>query len=128
MESYSKGSRGLSVFPQLRRIFTAISSSLSLGARQWGQRYAIRAGRNLPDKEFRLEIYVIDFVSIFIRNQGDQVTSPCMSPCSSDFIFTNRNVGAWREVSEDSPSYPFDRSLSLFAHHIHLVGLFNDLD
>jgi hypothetical protein len=32
--------------PQVRRIFTAISTSLSLGSRQCGQRYAIRAGRN----------------------------------------------------------------------------------
>ena len=53
MPGYSKGSRGLSVFPRGRRIFTAISTSLSLGSRQCGQRYAIRAGRNLPDKEFR---------------------------------------------------------------------------
>ena len=34
-------------------IFTAISISLSPGWRQCGHRYAIRAGRNLPDKEFR---------------------------------------------------------------------------
>ena len=34
-------------------IFTAISISLSPWPRQCGSRYAIRAGRNLPDKEFR---------------------------------------------------------------------------
>ena len=34
-------------------IFTNISTSLSLRRRQCGHRYAIRAGRNLPDKEFR---------------------------------------------------------------------------
>ena len=53
VQSYSKGSRGLSVLPQVYCIFTAISISLSLGWRQRGHRYAIRAGRNLPDKEFR---------------------------------------------------------------------------
>lgn len=53
VSSYSKGSRGLSVLPRVHRIFTAISISLSLGWRQPGHHYAIRAGRNLPDKEFR---------------------------------------------------------------------------
>src|SRR5690606_22137158 len=53
VQSYSKGSRGLSVLLWEHCIFTAISISLSLGWRQCGHRYAIRAGRNLPDKEFR---------------------------------------------------------------------------
>src|SRR5690606_24134263 len=38
---------------QVPRIFTGSSISLSLRWRQRGSRYAIRAGRNLPDKEFR---------------------------------------------------------------------------
>ena len=50
--SYSKGSRGLSVLP-VRCIFAASTISLSLGWRRPGRRYTIRAGRNLPDKEFR---------------------------------------------------------------------------
>ena len=44
------------VFPSNRRvlrILTENSISLSRYWRQWGIRYAIRAGRNLPDKEFR---------------------------------------------------------------------------
>ena len=65
VECYSKGSRGLSVFPQLRRIFTAISTSLSLGWRQCGHRYAIRAGRNLPDKEFRYLRTVIVTAAVY---------------------------------------------------------------
>ena len=51
--SYSKGPRGLSVLLQLTSIFTRTSISPGLWLRQWGSRYAIRAGRNLPDKEFR---------------------------------------------------------------------------
>src|ERR1700728_3270033 len=39
-----------------------------------------------------------------------------------------RSVGVWREVSEDSSSYLFNRPLSLLTHHVHLVGLFNDFD
>ena len=34
-------------------IFTGITSSLRHSLRQFPDRYAIRAGRNLPDKEFR---------------------------------------------------------------------------
>ena len=53
LPSYSKGSRGLFVLPQEYCVFTASSISLSPSPRQCGGRYAIRAGRNLPDKEFR---------------------------------------------------------------------------
>jgi hypothetical protein len=49
MSSYSKGSRGLFVLPRVARIFTGTPISLGLLLRQWGSRYAIRAGRNLPD-------------------------------------------------------------------------------
>ena len=50
---YSKGSRGLSVLSQVNGIFTATTISPSLLLRQLPDRYTIRAGRNLPDKEFR---------------------------------------------------------------------------
>ena len=49
MPSYSEGSRGLFVLPRVARIFTRTPISLGLQLRQWGSRYAIRAGRNLPD-------------------------------------------------------------------------------
>ena len=63
--SYSKGSQGLSVFPRVGRIFTPNSISLSLRSRQWGSRYAIRAGRNLPDKEFRYLRTVIVTAAVY---------------------------------------------------------------
>ena len=44
--SYSKGPRGLSVLLRLLGILTENSTSLSPWLRQWGSRYAIRAGRN----------------------------------------------------------------------------------
>ena len=47
------------------RIFTHISISLSLWPRQWGCRYAIRAGRNLPDKEFRYLRTVIVTAAVY---------------------------------------------------------------
>jgi hypothetical protein len=53
ISEYSKGSRGLSVLLRVNGIFTATTISPSLSLRQCPDRYAIRAGRNLPDKEFR---------------------------------------------------------------------------
>jgi hypothetical protein len=53
ISEYSKGSRGLSVLLRVNGIFTATTSSPSLSLRQCPDRYTIRAGRNLPDKEFR---------------------------------------------------------------------------
>ena len=50
---YSKAPRGLLVLPRVGCIFTASSISPSPPLRQRPSRYAIRAGRNLPDKEFR---------------------------------------------------------------------------
>src|SRR5262249_27851603 len=50
---YSKGARGLSVQSRVSGIFTAATVSPSPCRRQQSSRYTIRAGRNLPDKEFR---------------------------------------------------------------------------
>ena len=66
VSSYSKGSRGLSVLPRVHCIFTASSISLSLGWRQPGHHYAIRAGRNLPDKEFRYLRTVIVTAAVYL--------------------------------------------------------------
>ena len=74
MSSYSKGSRGLSVLPRVHCIFTASSISLSLGWRQPGHHYAIRAGRNLPDKEFRYLRTVI--VTAAVYRGFDQELAP----------------------------------------------------
>jgi hypothetical protein len=54
MASYSKASWGLSVQLRVTRVFTGRTTSPSLSSRQRSARYAIRAGRNLPDKELRL--------------------------------------------------------------------------
>ena len=53
MSGHSKGSRGLSVLPRVSGIFTGTTTSPRLLLRQCEDRYTIRAGRNLPDKEFR---------------------------------------------------------------------------
>jgi hypothetical protein len=53
MPSCSKAPRGLFVLLRVGRIFTAISISPGPSSRQCSSCYAVRAGRNLPDKEFR---------------------------------------------------------------------------
>ncbi len=53
MQSYSKGSQGLFVPLRVIGIFTDTTISPSSWLRQCPDRYTIRAGRNLPDKEFR---------------------------------------------------------------------------
>ena len=79
MPGYSKGSRGLSVLPQEHGICTATPISLSLQSRQWGIRYAIRAGRNLPDKEFRYLRTVIVTAAVY---RG--LSSKLLHPSSPD--------------------------------------------
>ena len=51
--SCSKGSRGLFVPSRVIGIFTDTTISLGSRLRQCPDHYTIRAGRNLPDKEFR---------------------------------------------------------------------------
>ena len=62
---YSKGSRGLSVLIRVPGIFTGNTVSLSPPPRQRPDRYAIRAGRNLPDKEFRYLRTVIVTAAVY---------------------------------------------------------------
>ena len=50
---------------QLTSIFTRTSISPGLWLRQGGSLYAIRAGRNLPDKEFRYLSTVIVTAAVY---------------------------------------------------------------
>ena len=61
----SKGARGLSVFLRVTGIFTGATNSMSHSPRQRPDRYAIRAGRNLPDKEFRYLRTVIVTAAVY---------------------------------------------------------------
>ena len=93
MPSYSEGSRGLFVLPRVARIFTRTPISLGLQLRQWGSRYAIRAGRNLPDKEFRYLRTVIVTAAVhrgFGRELRQRLTSflnlPALGRCQPPYI------------------------------------------
>src|SRR5947207_337088 len=75
LQSYSKGAQGLSVLPRVPGIFTESAVSLSPWPRQRGDRYAIRAGRNLPDKEFRYLRTVIVTAAVY-RGFGSLLRQP----------------------------------------------------
>ena len=62
---YSKAPWGLSVPPQVPGVFTRTTISPGLPSRQRSDRYTIRAGRNLPDKEFRYLMTVIVTAAVY---------------------------------------------------------------
>ena len=65
MAGYSKGARGLFVLSRVLGILTETPISPSSRKRQRPSRYAIRAGRNLPDKEFRYLRTVIVTAAVY---------------------------------------------------------------
>ena len=84
MSSYSKGARGLSVLLRVAGIFTGTTNSLSLSSRQRPTRYAIHAGRNLPDKGLRYLRTVIVTAAVYrgfdSRLCPEGLTSPINLP------------------------------------------------
>ena len=83
MSGYSKGAQGLSVQTRVSGIFTAATVSPSSSRRQRPDRYTIRAGRNLPDKEFRSSC------------------SSCRHEARTISSTRRRNEFGWRMASED---------------------------
>ena len=61
----SKAPWGLSVLLRVTSIFTSSSISPGVLLRQCPNRYAFRAGRNLPDKEFRYLRTVIVTAAVY---------------------------------------------------------------
>ena len=78
MLNCSKGARGLFVPLRVAGVFTGTTISPSSRSRQCSNRYTIRAGRNLPDKEFRYLRTVI-------------VTAAVYRGFSHELLPTNRN-------------------------------------
>ncbi len=62
---WSKAPWGLSVLARVTSIFTGISISPDALPRQCPDHYAFRAGRNLPDKEFRYLRTVIVTAAVY---------------------------------------------------------------
>ena len=78
--SCSKGSRGLFVPSRVIGIFTDTTISPSSRLRQCPDHYTIRAGRNLPDKEFRYLRTVIVTAAVY---RGFNSMLPIASDISS---------------------------------------------
>ena len=62
---WSKAPWGLSVLARVTSIFTGTSISPGALSRQRSDHYAFRAGRNLPDKEFRYLRTVIVTAAVY---------------------------------------------------------------
>src|ERR687893_2858295 len=75
MASCSKGAWGLFVLSRGLGILTETAISPSTWSRQCPSRYAIRAGRNFPDKEFRSLRTVIVTAAVY-RGLGSELR-PC---------------------------------------------------
>ncbi len=95
----SKAPRGLFVLSWVTRIFTGTSISPSPLSRQRSTRYSFRAGRNLPDKEFRYLRTVI--VTAAVHRGLDSQLAPLLvtfrhwagvSPYTSAFAFAETCV------------------------------------
>ena len=104
--SCSKAPRGLSVLLRVTCIFTGTSVSPSTWPRQRPTRYAIRAGRNLPDKEFRYLRTVIVTAAVYwgfisqlaplhLTFQHRAGVSPYTSACAlaETCVFSKQSVG-----------------------------------
>src|SRR5690554_6736521 len=65
ISGYSKAPWGLSVLSRVTRIFTSTTISPGALLRQRPSHYAFRAGRNLPDKEFRYLRTVIVTAAVY---------------------------------------------------------------
>ena len=130
MPGYSKAPRGLFVLLRVTRIFTRPSISPGPSLRQCSTRYAIRAGRNLPDKEFRYLRTVI--VTAAVHRGFNSELAPLLltfrhwagvSPYTSSYEFAEtcgfvkQSVGPFlcgpgqlRECSLHQPGRSFSRS------------------
>ena len=77
--SWSKAPWGLSVLARVTSIFTGISISPGALSRQRPNHYAFRAGRNLPDKEFRYLRTVIVTAAVYWGLNSD-LRAEALSP------------------------------------------------
>src|SRR5437016_8939897 len=95
---YSKGAQGLSVYVRVTGIFTGTTDSPSALSRQCPNRYAIRAGRNLPDKEFR---YLRTVRLCYSHLLGTRSFPPGSPRRRGGRTVSSRIVRVWHAVSGD---------------------------
>jgi hypothetical protein len=99
MSSCSKAARGLFVLLRTDGIFTVNALSPSSSSRQYPYHYAIRAGQNLPDKEFRYLRTVIVTAAVHWGFSSHREALPLtfqhwagVSPYTSTFVFAETCV------------------------------------
>src|SRR5215469_9745954 len=99
MPNCSKAARGLFVLLRTDGIFTVNALSPSSSLRQYPYHYAIRAGQNLPDKEFRYLRTVIVTAAVHWGFSSDREVIPLtfqhragVSPYTSTFVFAETYV------------------------------------
>lgn len=99
ISSYSKALRGLSVQSRVIRIFTYTTISPGPLLRQSPSHYAIHAGQNLPDKEFRYLRTVIVTAAVHWGFSSNREALPLtfqhwagVSPYTSTFVLAETYV------------------------------------
>ena len=99
MPSCSKAARGLFVLLRTDGIFTVNALSPSSSSRQYPYHYAIRAGQNLPDKEFRYLRTVIVTAAVHWGFSSSREAIPLtfqhragVSPYTSTFVLAETYV------------------------------------
>ncbi len=99
MSSCSKAARGLFVLLRTDGIFTVNALSPSSSLRQYPYHYAIRAGQNLPDKEFRYLRTVIVTAAVHRGFSSSRKAIPLtfrhragVSPYTSTFVLAQTCV------------------------------------
>ena len=99
MSSCSKAPRGLFVLLRTDGIFTVNALSPSSSSRQYPYHYAIRAGQNLPDKEFRYLRTVIVTAAVHWGFSSNREVLPLtfqhragVSPYTSTFVLAETYV------------------------------------
>ena len=81
---YSKAPRGLFVLPRVARVFTGTVISPGPPPRHWPGRYAIHAGRNLPDKGLRY-LRTVRVTAAVHRGFGSELCSQANEPIPLTF-------------------------------------------
>ena len=138
MLSYSKGSRGLFVPSRVIGIFTDTTISLSSRLRQCPDHYTIRAGRNLPDKEFRYLRTVIVTAAVYRGFNSERepllltfrhragvrpYTSPWTASQSPVFLVNSRHP----LVCAPRPRLPWNGALFFRSYEGNLPSSFNTI-
>src|SRR5579884_3950503 len=122
----SKAPRGLFVLSWVTRIFTGTSISPSPLSRQRSSRYSLRAGRNLPDKEFRYLRTVIVTAAVH-RGFNSWLQTPLLltfrhwagvSPYTSTFVLAETCVFGKQSLEpfHCDPLDPLAKQENLLGH------------